>query len=168
MVKPNNPKAPRFGKRGFTYQVVRRELWEKWKEDTGNQLSFKEFKEVWLLIAGEIRDRVIDNSQGVRLPFSNGDISLKYVEMREKPIDGSSSQAAGKIVRHLDWHSNKRPGKICWVIKHAMARNRWVQLYGFNACRKLETLAATEGFRANPGLYQASKATEFNKKQIHE
>lgn len=165
-VKPNNTKAPRFGRAAFTYHIVRESLWEQWAKDTGNKLSFKEFKETWDLIAAEICSQIIRTAQGVRLPFFNGDISLKYVQMREKPVNGLASAAAGKTVRYLDWHTDKRPGKIVWAIKHAMARNRWVQLYGFSPCRKLRNLAAHEGFIANPGLYQVSRATDFNKKQL--
>lgn len=165
-VKPNNKKAPRFGKAEFIYHVVRESLWERWKKDTNNELSFKEFKDIWDLIADEIRKQVIATAQGVRLPFFNGDISLKYVEMRERPMDGNASAEAGRPVHHLDWHTNQRHGKLCWIIKHAMLRNRWVQLYGFSPCRQLNHTACHEGFNVNPGLYQMSRATEFNKKQM--
>lgn len=164
-VKQINPKAPRFGKADFTYQVVRRELWEQWKADTGNDLPYNEFMSIWESIATEIRKQTIENVQGVRLPFFNGDLSLKFVKTREKHIDGLTSAREGIVVRHLDWHSDKRPGKVCWVIKHAMVRNRWVQLYGFDPCRKLETMA-TEAFFENPGMYQVARATDFNKKQL--
>lgn len=163
-VKPNNVKAPRFGKSEFTYQVVRRELWEQWKKDTHNTLSFNEFKKIWVFIAEEICRQVVQNAQGVKLPFFNGEISLKYVEMKKAPLSVKASQAAGKPVPYLDWHTDRRPGKICWIIREAVRRNRWVSLYGFAPCRALAKAAKDDGFMVNPGLFQLARATEHNKK----
>lgn len=165
-LKPVNVKAPRFGKAAYTYQIVRRTLWEEWAKKTSNTMTFKEFVIIWDLIAEEICLQVIANSQGVRLPFFNGDMSLKYIEMLNKPINGPASGEVGKVITHLDWHSDRRPGKICWTVHHAAKRNRWVQLYGFKPCRKLERAASKEGFTNNPGLYQVNRTTEYNASRL--
>lgn len=167
-VKKINLNAPRFGKGQYIYQVVCRKLFLCWRRESGyREMTLRQFKNIWELIAAEVRLQVVENTHGVRLPFFNGDISTNYVDMLRRHINTKASQEQGYIIHHLDWHSNKRPGKICWSVRHAMRQNRWVRLYGFDACREL-TKAASEGFKNHPEIFRMARTTHYIAAKLQE
>lgn len=159
-VKPNDLKAPRFSKAEFIHEVVNRKLYETWKKDTGNTHSFKEFQSIWRAIAGVVREQVVNNPHGVRLPFFNGDILANYYQHLNRHTNRPASQQVGYLIPELDWHSNQKQGKVVWSIRHARKQHRWLILFAFEPCRKLKRAVAT-GFKTHPEIYKYSRATNY-------
>lgn len=151
-VKKVDVKAPRFGKKGFIYHVVNRKLYDQWAKENKDALSWNEFKEVWTYIAEEIIHEVTTNPLGVRLPFYNGDLSTNYVEM----LNRHRNQG----VKCLDWHSNKRQGKVVWAVRNAAKKHRWISFFAFQPCRELKTAAAA-AFMNNPDIFRFTRTNEY-------
>lgn len=159
-VKKNDLKAPRFRKTDYVYPVVNKDLHHRWVKETGNNLSFKEFRAIWDKIAEIIRNQAVINTHGVRLPFFNGDVVNNYIQVLNRHINTKASQELGYKIYQLDWHSGKKPGKIVWAVRHARKQNRWVNLYAFQPCRMFQK-EASEGFFKHPEIYRYARTNNY-------
>lgn len=159
-VKKPDVKAPRFRKTEFIHNVVSEDLYTRWKKENHSSLTFKEFVGVWERIAETLRGKIVSNPYGIRLPFFNGDIGTNYVTSLKKHINSKASREVGYFIPELDWHTNRRPGKICYSINHARRQHRWLILFAFEPCAKLRD-AASSGFKNNPEIYRLARNTAY-------
>ena len=159
-VKKPNRFAPRFRKEEFTHQVVNEDLYKRWKKETGNKMTFREFRDIWDKIADTIQEQVVNNPHGVRLPFYNGDLVSNYVTMLKRHMNKWASENAGYEIPELDWHSNRRPGKIIWSINHARKQHRWLILFAFAPCAKFRR-KVSDGFKTHPEIYKLARTLAY-------
>lgn len=110
----NNRTAPRFNARKFRKNIISEELYIKWKEQTGLELSFQEFKNIWNLIGDAITDGVTEERDGVALGASTGDLYIGYVPTKKRPIDYKVSLQYEKAIKHENWNSSNKVGKIIY------------------------------------------------------
>lgn len=159
----NDRKAPRFGKAEFTYHVVSKKLYSEWKKENPKyeHYTYKEFKGIWDKITQEIHNQVVTNEDGVRLPFYNGDLKLKLVITNLVMRDQHNSLELQKEVKHLNWNTNKKPAKICWTIKFAQMRNKWIKLYGSAIDRKFSK-KAYYALQDHPEIFSTARVTAAN------
>lgn len=153
-------KLPRFGKAQYTHVLVNKKLYKKWKgQNPEYETSWEEFQIIWDKIAQEIRYQVLNNPDGVRLPFFTGDMACKYVQIKGKPIDEKSSRELGKEVNFLNWHSDKRVARLCWSIDHARKRNKWNKIFAFKASQPFQN-EANISIKDHPGEFKVARTTK--------
>lgn len=152
----NDLKAPRFNPRKYRENILSKELYISWKAKTGRTESFSEFKAVWNKLAETIIETVIEERDGVRLPKGMGDKYLGYVPSTKKEfIDYQASAEHGKPIRHENWNSSGKPGKIIYGTRHRRYVHKLGGWWAFNPCRKFTRLAS-KAFRDNPERYKNS------------
>lgn len=131
--KKANPKAPRVGKKEFSYELVNEELYRKWllEYPEYNHYTFIQFRDTWDKIARNIWELTATDPDGVRLPFYCGDLEIKYVKTFTPPEEQTREE--GPAVPHLNFHTNGKLGKIIWSIKECRRFNRECRLFCFHA-----------------------------------
>lgn len=152
----NDLKAPRFNPRKFRVNIVSEELYKSWKNRTGRTESFEEFKKAWEAIADTAIDIVLENPDGIRLPKAAGDIYLGYVPGATREfVDYQASKEYGSKVRHQNWHSNQKPGKIIYGTRNRKYIYRLSNWWSFKGCRVF-TRSAAKSLKDNPERYKNS------------
>ncbi len=153
----------RFRPTNYTKKVISNELYEKWRKTYPeySKYTFKQFKELWGMLASEYKNIVVSNSHGIRLPFYMGDISLKYVMSSQLNRNYVSSEKASEPVGHLNLITSGKNGKIVWSVDYARKFNAELPLIGFQSCRNFTTMAANS-FKENPELFRIAKVSKGN------
>lgn len=155
-----------MGKAKYTTHLITRELYNKWIEKTGRKESFERFVKIWEMIAETLQDEVISNTDGVRLGFYTGDIRLNYTKKYDPIINEKASDEVGKDVKHTNWNTNGKLGKVIWSIDYARKRNKRIKLYAFEPDRVLSRQKAANAFKNTPEIYKDNNLSKFQIKVI--
>jgi len=163
MFRKTDPKVPRFHKYRFVHKVINNTLYEQWKMENPEfeEVSYQTFEDIWKLIAEKIRAEVTAGPDGVRLPFYSGDIYIRLVDMLKRTTDVKRSAEKGDRVAHLNWNTNRLPGKVCWSTRHSRLRNRWTRLYGFSPAVVFRK-EASRALREHPEVFKLNRDTPFH------
>lgn len=152
----NDRKAPRFSSRTYRKNIVSKELYEKWKIESGYDITFKEFRSIWDKLAAKYVQNVIEEKDGVRLGASVGDIYIGFIPQKKtKAIDYATSLELGKPVYFQNWHSNGKIGKIIYGTRKRKYIYRLAAFWAFTACRNFKNLAV-KAMKENPERYKNS------------
>lgn len=152
----NNRKAPRFNPRKFRVNVVSEELYEKWKAETGYDITFQQFKEYWNSIGEAMTEAVITEKDGIRLGAGLGDIYVGYVPgMKAKPIDYKTSAEFNKQIKFENWENGGKVGKIIYATKRRKYIYRMHGWWAFKACREFKS-KVSHALRTRPQDFKNS------------
>lgn len=159
----NDRKAPRFGKKEFVHHVISKEFFKNWLKENPkySHFTYRVFLNHWDMITQEIHNEILMNPQGVRLPYYNGDMLLSYIHTNKEIINPGVSDKIGKDIKFLNWNTDKKPGKVCWIIDHARKRNKWLKLFGGHIDRKLR-IKAFNAFQTHPEIFKTARITHAN------
>jgi hypothetical protein len=164
-VKPRKPKAPRVGKKEFSYNIVNKELYEKWKLDNPKykDFTYRQFEEAWVKVAKNLWEVVCTNTDGIRLPYYTGDLEIKYVNSYTPATEKAAID--GVEVAELNWNTNGKLGKIVWSVDHARKFNKCVRLFCFRPFR-LFSNRANKALEENPEIFKSNRVGGSNLKNI--
>jgi hypothetical protein len=152
----NDLKGPRFNRRKYRENIVSEELWKAWKETTGRKESFEEFRSVWHKIAEVMVDNIIEERDGIRMANGMGDVYLGYIpNIRKVMVDYKASMEYNKIIKHENWDSNGKVGKIIYGTSGRRYIFRLGGWWGFSACRNFKK-RVINAFKTVPERYKNS------------
>lgn len=158
-MKFSDRSGPRFNTRTFRHKIITRDLYKAWKKKTGYKISFDEFKRIWKLLALEIHSGILEEPNGVMLPYGMGELYLGWVTTKLKGIDYKTSREIGRLVYYENYHSYGKVGKL---IYHACAK------YSLYTCRMWNFKPITplinkvsKAFMDRPEIYKNSRQKKF-------
>lgn len=159
-VYSNDRKAPRMKKGNFSYLVINKDSFNKFKEDYPeySNMSYHSFYEYWLDIAEIMRDKTITNPLGLKLGAYTGELKFQYLPYKLETLDHNATEEYGAQIKNLNMNSRGKTGKIKWERRWAVKFNRMLQFYAFEPTRELVTLAK-EYIKANPDKLRVSRVT---------
>lgn len=135
----NNLKAPRFNNRKYRKNIITKELFKDWKVKTNNNITFKQFKEYWNLIAFKHIEKIIEERDGIKLGTGLGDIYIGFVKSKKKSgIDYKTSSEYNKCIKHENWDSSGKLGKIIYGTNNRKYIYKLHKFWSFEACRNLK------------------------------
>ena len=151
----------RFKRKKYREHLITDTLYNKWinKYPEYKEYSCKQFREYWKILANKYIDIVVTNPDGVRLPFYMGDISIKYTPKMDKNISIHKSAQQGVEVKHMNFTTNGRAGKIIWSIEHARKFNKYLPIMGFEGSRGF-ALKSTNQLSENPEIFKNSATSK--------
>lgn len=152
----NDLKAPRFSTRRYRKNIIDEKIYIAWKEKYNQILSFIEFKDIWEIIALDITEEILQEKDGIKLPNGLGEIYIGYVPSFTKTIiDYKTSREYNKLIRHENWESRGKLGKIIYGSngrKYPFKLSGW---WGFTACRNFK-IAVVHALKTYPERYKNS------------
>lgn len=161
--KVPNPRAPRMSTKNYSVQLVNRELYEDWKKESGYEIPWTDFLNVWHTICREIWETVATNQYGIRLPYYLGDLLVRYVKKYRPPIDNGDSIEAQKPIECLNWHSNGKVAKVIWTIHYARRFNKSCRIMSFQPFY-LMSRRVSEAVMDNPEAIRDNRVSRANQK----
>lgn len=106
-------------------------------------MSWKEFQERWGEIADTIRNEAIVNPLGVKLASYLGELKTQFLPKKYRAVDRKLFMETGEEVNHLNLVTRGKVAKIKWERRWAVNFNKILQLYAFEADRRMNSLAKT-------------------------
>ena len=139
----NDKNAPRMRKGAFSQHILTKELYETFIEKMPEykDVTWHEFRKIWDDISQTIREEVITNPLGVKLPKYTGELKLQYLPYKYKALDHNTSQKIGEKVNHLNIDEKGKVGKIKWERRWAVKFNKMLQFFAFEPVRELNIMA---------------------------
>jgi len=152
----NNRKAKRFNTRKYRENIISEELYKKWKEESGFDITFLQFKNYWKLIANEYVQAVLENRDGIRFGAGLGDIYIGYiVGSKIRPVDYVTSSLLNKKIYHDNFDSRGKLAKIIYATNKRPYIYRMHNFWAFTACRNFKN-KVKESLRSFPERYKNS------------
>lgn len=147
--------GPRFNTRKFRHKILSTEIWRDWKKKTGLRLDYKEFQRIWKLIVAEIQQGVLEEPNGVALPYGLGTLYIGWVKLRNRPIDYNISKQYNKMIFFENYHSYGKIGKIIYAPcgKYAHKNCKW---WGFKPITPFKH-KASKAISETPELFKSSR-----------
>jgi len=157
----------RFSRAKYKNKVITRELWEQWKINYPEykESSYAKYVEYARKILLEYRNEVTINSDGVRLPFYMGDVTMKFVPVKKQPLNPQVSKQILKEVPYLNFGTNGRVGKVVYSAEHCRLFNRYAPLLGFEPSKEFAKLSR-EQFKENPELFKDNQFSKSNRTNL--
>jgi hypothetical protein len=128
--------APRF--RPKSKNLLNKELFNAFidKHPEYEGLDINKFKQVVTTYNGLLKQSVIDNRDGVKLPESLGYILIaKCDKPKTANTDFAASAKYGKKVNHANWDSDNYLAKICYTNYSLKYRFSDRELWGFKPAK---------------------------------
>lgn len=145
-------KAPRFRRSKYRYNVINKDLHQRFVEETNIDIEWELFKEINKYINLEIRDTAIKSRNGVILPKQMGNIWLGLFKMKERPLNEPYIRNTGNHATYFSFETSGLQGKICWDFNNVKYKVRNYTYWGFVGHRDFKTMAS-HNFLENPELY---------------
>lgn len=103
-------------KTGKRFQPLNKEFYERFKEETKIEVSWKDYKQIVLDAYKEIMNCVVEDISGFKLPFNLGYLCISCIDYRsrKKPIDFANTKKYNKTIYHLNMHSFGKRYTIRW------------------------------------------------------
>lgn len=151
----------RFKRKKYRGYFINQDLYKKWltKYPEYKKYTFTQFRQYWKLLANKYIDIAVTNPNGVRLPFYMGDICIKYTPQLDKNISVHKTAQQGVEVRHMNFATNGRAGKIIWSIEHARKFNKYLPIMGFEGSRGFK-VKSTKQLTENPEIFKNSATSK--------
>lgn len=148
-------KGPRWNTRTFRHKILSTDLWKQWKKKTGLSLDYKTFQGIWKMIVAEVQRGVMEEPNGVAMPYGLGTLYIGWVKPRVKPIDYKTSKQYGKMIFHENFHTYGKIGKIIYAPcgKYAHKYCKW---WGFQPITPFKA-KASQAIMESPEIFRNSK-----------
>ena len=153
----------RFRTEKYTKKIISEELYQKWinQYPEYSKYSYKDFVKFWELLANKYTDSIVINPNGVTLYSNMGEVVLKYTDSSDTNRNYKNSNIVKDFVKHLNFISSGKNGKIVWSVAYARKINSELPLIGFQACRNF-TIKAGKAFHETPELFKISRSSKIN------
>lgn len=149
-------KAPRFRRSKFRYNLVNKDLWKRFIDETGIDVSWDEFRDINASIGLEITNMAIEERDGVILPEQMGNIWLGLFKMATRPLNEQHMRTTGEHATFFSFETFGLQGKICWDFDNCRYKVKNYPYWGFVGHRDFKT-KASHNFKENPELYKRIK-----------
>jgi len=150
-------KAPRFRRSKYRYNIINRDLHERFVKESGIDIEWELFKQINEYINIEIRDTILNSRDGVILPKQMGNIWLGLFKMKERPLNEPYMRNTGNHATYFSFETSGLQGKICWDFDNVKYKVKNYPYWGFIAHRDFKT-KASHNFLENPELYSRINA----------
>lgn len=108
-----------------------KELWRKYKKETGDKIEWKEFKQIILASNEEIKNWVLKDPSGFKFPGNIGTLSVNaFKPTKNRPINGQKIQ-----YHNLHTHGNVYKIQLFYNVRKDRDRSG---CWGFDAERKFK------------------------------
>lgn len=152
----NDLNAPRFNTRKYRHNIISKDLYNRWKDKTGYNITFSQFKKYWNLIGEKYSQKIISERDGVKVGTGLGDIYIGLIKNPKKePIDKKLSVEYGKKIKYENWETRGQLGKIIYGTRGRKYIYRLHGYWMFSACRNLKR-SASAALRTNSSKYKNS------------
>lgn len=161
----NGISLPRLGKAKYSKILITEELWKQAILDNPEfkGMSYKEFQEIWEMIATSFKDTVINNALGIKAPFFIGEWKIQYLPYRQAVQNYKGSEEAGEKVPYLNLHTKGKTLKLVWERRNARRYNRALDLYAFEPLQQGFRDEVAKAILKHPQIYRVSRPREINK-----
>lgn len=147
----------RFRATDFTTNLISPALFKQFKRVSPKEdITWKEFQQIWDMIAEVYMDMTVEETDGTRLGFYLGDLSIQYVNLR-KVLEKHSRKVP------LNLSTDGKVGKVVLTLGQVRRYNKYSLLFGFKACNRF-TKKANHKLMTTP---QKFKDYQMKKSQIH-
>lgn len=115
-------------------------------------------------------EKAVTTREGIRLPENLGDllggVFLFKATARQKrmSVDFNASEKLGKVVRHLNLHSDGRKGKIVYSVSKPGVRNSPFRYWKLDAARNIKK-KFSEGMKKDWTMYYVMSSAKFVKRK---
>lgn len=96
-----------------------RDMYVQYHKDNKNDVSYNTFKTILNEFNSELKNCLLESSEGFKMPFGLGYVQIvkykpKSYTRKSLSIDYKSSAQYGKIIYHLNEHSNGYKYRLYW------------------------------------------------------
>lgn len=96
-----------------------RDMYAQYHKDNKNDVSYNTFKTILNEFNSELKNCLLESSEGFKMPFGLGYVQIvkykpKSYTKKSLSIDYKSSAQCGKIIYHLNEHSNGYKYRLYW------------------------------------------------------
>lgn len=96
-----------------------RDMYAQYHKDNKNDVSYNTFKTILNEFNSELKNCLLESSEGFKMPFGLGYVQIvkykpKSYTKKSLSIDYKSSAQYGKIIYHLNEHSNGYKYRLYW------------------------------------------------------
>lgn len=96
-----------------------RDMYVQYHKDNKNDVSYNTFKTILNEFNSELKNCLLESSEGFKMPFGLGYVQIvkykpKSYTKKSLSIDYKSSAQYGKIIYHLNEHSNGYKYRLYW------------------------------------------------------
>ena len=96
-----------------------RDMYAQYHKDNKNDVSYNTFKTILNEFNSELKNCLLESSEGFKMPFGLGYVQIvkykpKTYTKKSLSIDYKSSAQYGKIIYHLNEHSNGYKYRLYW------------------------------------------------------
>lgn len=96
-----------------------RDMYAQYHKDNKNDMSYNTFKTILNEFNSELKNCLLESSEGFKMPFGLGYVQIvkykpKSYTKKSLSIDYKSSAQYGKIIYHLNEHSNGYKYRLYW------------------------------------------------------
>ena len=96
-----------------------RDMYAQYHKDNKNDVSYNTFKTILNEFISELKNCLLESSEGFKMPFGLGYVQIvkykpKSYTKKSLSIDYKSSAQYGKIIYHLNEHSNGYKYRLYW------------------------------------------------------
>ena len=151
--RQNDVKSPRFRPAKYRHNSLNRELFKSYKEQYDNEVDWNLFKNLILDFNETLKEKVVSNREGARLPHIGLIALCSFEPKRRVPIDFYNSNKTGFKVKHLNFETDGLACKIVHTSYYTKYRHPWASLWSFKGCRDFKRLASKR-FRENHLIYK--------------
>lgn len=152
-------KGPRFNIRKFRRKIVSKELYRQWKKSNPG-ITLAQFTRIWKLIAKEMQEVIVEESDGILLPNGIGEMYLGYVKLKRIGTDYKTSKEHNVLVNYENFHSYGKTGKIIFraCTKYKLST---CSLWNFRAITPFKE-KVTKAFNEQPEIYKNSRQKQYH------
>lgn len=148
---------------GPRYNCLTREFWRRFVRETGVEISKKDFMNIIETSNRKIKEKVVNNVLGFKLPENLGYLAITSYKPKKKKIDFNKTKKYGVTVYHTNFHSKGMDAKISWYTDQiAICKN--IRGYKFTPDRdftKMKSIKLKEG-----KVYPTYHYDDFRMKRI--
>ena len=148
----------RFGKQEFREKLFCnkffnrfRKEYPQYKRQTNIQIG-----QAWKKIAHAMISIVLKEPDGIKLDNNMGDVKLSLYKHKDKKLgnkDIRSSIDEDKYIKHMNFETNRKPGKLVWKTEYARVVHFYLRYLGFTPERSIKE-RCKEAFKEDGNIYK--------------
>jgi hypothetical protein len=119
---------------GTRFQILSKELYHKFVEETKIEISWEEFKDIILKTNTEIRKAIIDDVSGFKIPYNLGYFCIIQYKTKKIPTDIQNSAKYDKKIPFINFHSFENIVHIKWFQVNDSIKNS-IYTWRLEPCR---------------------------------
>jgi hypothetical protein len=116
------------------------ELWKRYVEETGDQISREEFYTEVRTLFKNVATTILDNELGFRIPSKMGYWAITKYKTPENFIDMVHFRKTGERRPLLNLHSLGKTARLVWYNYNHIAQFMHSRLYVFSTCKEMRKL----------------------------